>query len=138
MLLIVIIIFWSIVLIGLLGYTLISEYKDWRRKKTVEANLEYPPKTPIKLFAVKHVLHWKLEGDDFDMGKVKEAKKECIRWLNATIYKEPGLESIVVVSPEDLNKWRDKFRTLGDMKAWMKEQDEILAEYIKIKEGNFE
>ena len=138
MLLIVIIIFWSIVLIGLLGYTLISEYKDWRRKKTVEANLEYPPKTPIKLFAVKHVLHWKLEGDDFDMGKVKEAKKECIRWLNATIYKEPGLESIVVVSPEDLNKWRDKFRTLGDMKAWIKEQDEILAEYIKITEGNFE
>lgn len=138
MLLIVIIIFWSIVLVGLLGYTLISEYKDWRRKKTMEANLEYPPKTPIKLFAVKHVLHWKLEGDDFDMGKVKEAKKECIRWLNATIYKEPGLESIVVVSPEDLNKWRDKFRTLGDMKAWMKEQDEILAEYIKIKEGNFE
>lgn len=138
MLLIVMIIFWSIVLVGLLGYTLISEYKDWRRKKTMEANLEYPPKTPIKLFAVKHVLHWKLEGDDFDMGKVKEAKKECIRWLNATIYKEPGLESIVVVSPEDLNKWRDKFRTLGDMKAWMKEQDEILAEYIKIKEGNFE
>jgi hypothetical protein len=138
MLLIVIIIFWSIVLVGLLGYTLISEYKDWRRKKTMEANLEYPPKTPIKLFAVKHVLHWKLEGDDFDMGKVKEAKKECIRWLNATIYKEPGLESIVVVSPEDLNKWRDKFRTLGDMKAWIKEQDEILAEYIKIKEGNFE
>lgn len=138
MLLVVIIIFWSIVLVGLLGYTLISEYKDWRRKKTMEANLEYPPKTPIKLFAVKHVLHWKLEGDDFDMGKVKEAKKECIRWLNATIYKEPGLESIVVVSPEDLNKWRDKFRTLGDMKAWIKEQDEILAEYIKIKEGNFE
>jgi hypothetical protein len=138
MLLIVIIIFWSIVLVGLLGYTLISEYKDWRRKKTMEANLEYPPKTPIKLFAVKHVLHWKLEGDDFDMGKIKEAKKECIRWLNATIYKEPGLESIVVVSPEDLNKWRDKFRTLGDMKAWIKEQDEILAEYIKIKEGNFE
>lgn len=138
MLLIVIIIFWSIVLVGLLGYTLISEYRDWRRKKTMEANLEYPPKTPIKLFAVKHVLHWKLEGDDFDMGKVKEAKKECIRWLNATIYKEPGLESIVVVSPEDLNKWRDKFRTLGDMKAWIKEQDEILAEYIKIKEGNFE
>ena len=138
MLLIVMIIFWSIVLVGLLGYTLISEYKDWRRKKTMEANLEYPPKTPIKLFAIKHVLHWKLEGDDFDMGKVKEAKKECIRWLNATIYKEPGLESIVVVSPEDLNKWRDKFRTLGDMKAWMKEQDEILAEYIKIKEGNFE
>ncbi len=138
MLLIVMIIFWSIVLVGLLGYTLISEYKDWRRKKTMEANLEYPPKTPIKLFAVKHVLHWKLEGDDFDMGKVKEAKKECIRWLNATIYKEPGLESIVVVSPEDLNKWRDKFRTLGDMKAWIKEQDEILAEYIKIKEGNFE
>ena len=138
MLLIVMIIFWSIVLIGLLGYTLISEYKDWRRKKTMEANLEYPPKTPIKLFAVKHVLHWKLEGDEFDMGKVKEAKKECIRWLNATIYKEPGLESIVVVSPEDLNKWRDKFRTLGDMKAWIKEQDEILAEYIKIKEGNFE
>ena len=138
MLLVVIIIFWSIVLVGLLGYTLISEYKDWRRKKTMEANLEYPPKTPIKLFAVKHVLHWKLEGDDFDMGKVKEAKKECIRWLNATIYKEPGLESIIVVSPEDLNKWRDKFRTLGDMKAWIKEQDEILAEYIKIKEGNFE
>ena len=138
MLLIVMIIFWSIVLVGLLGYTLISEYKDWRRKKTMEANLEYPPKTPIKLFAVKHVLHWKLEGDDFDMGKEKEAKKECIRWLNATIYKEPGLESIVVVSPEDLNKWRDKFRTLGDMKAWIKEQDEILAEYIKIKEGNFE
>lgn len=138
MLLIAMIIFWSIVLVGLLGYTLISEYKDWRRKKTMEANLEYPPKTPIKLFAVKHVLHWKLEGDDFDMGKVKEAKKECIRWLNATIYKEPGLESIVVVSPEDLNKWRDKFRTLGDMKAWIKEQDEILAEYIKIKEGNFE
>ena len=138
MLLIVMIIFWSIVLVGLLGYTLISEYKDWRRKKTMEANLEYPPKTPIKLFAVKHVLHWKLEGDDFDMGKVKEAKKECIRWLNATIYKEPGLESIVVVSPEDLNKWRDKFRTLGDMKAWIKEQDEILAEYIKTKEGNFE
>ena len=138
MLLIVMIIFWSIVLVGLLGYTLISEYKDWRRKKTMEANLEYPPKTPIKLFAVKHVLHWKLEGDDFDLGKVKEAKKECIRWLNATIYKEPGLESIIVVSPEDLNKWRDKFRTLGDMKAWMKEQDEILAEYIKIKEGNFE
>lgn len=138
MLLIVMIIFWSIVLVGLLGYTLISEYKDWRRKKTMEANLEYPPKTPIKLFAVKHVLHWKLEGDDFDMGKVKEAKKECIRWLNATIYKEPGLESIVIVSPEDLNKWRDKFRTLGDMKAWIKEQDEILAEYIKIKEGNFE
>ena len=138
MLLVAMIIFWSIVLVGLLGYTLISEYKDWRRKKTMEANLEYPPKTPIKLFAVKHVLHWKLEGDDFDMGKVKEAKKECIRWLNATIYKEPGLESIVVVSPEDLNKWRDKFRTLGDMKAWIKEQDEILAEYIKIKEGNFE
>ena len=138
MLLIVMIIFWSIVLVGLLGYTLISEYKDWRRKKTMEANLEYPPKTPIKLFAVKHVLHWKLEGDDFDMGKVKEAKKECIRQLNATIYKEPGLESIIVVSPEDLNKWRDKFRTLGDMKAWIKEQDEILAEYIKIKEGNFE
>ena len=138
MLLIVIIIFWSIVLVGLLGYTLIGEYKDWKRKKTMEANLEYPPKTPIKLFAVKHVLHWKLEGDDFDMGKVKEAKKECIRQLNATIYKEPGLESIVVVSPEDLNKWRDKFRTLGDMKAWIKEQDEILAEYIKIKEGNFE
>ena len=138
MLLIVIIIFWSIVLAGLLGYTLISEYKDWRRKKTMEANLEYPPKTPIKLFAVKHVLHWKLEGDDFDMGKVKEAKKECIRCLNATIYKEPGLESIIVVSPEDLNKWRDKFRTLGDMKAWIKEQDEILAEYINIKEGNFE
>ena len=90
MLLIVIIIFWSIVLVGLLGYTLISEYKDWRRKKTMEANLEYTPKTPIKLFAVKHVLHWKLEGDDFDMGKVKEAKKECIRWLNATIYKEPA------------------------------------------------
>lgn len=138
MLLIAMIIFWSTVLVGLLGYTLISEYKDWRRKKTMEANLEYPPKTPIKLFAVKHVLHWKLEGDDFDMGKVKEAKKECIRWLNATIYKEPGLESIVVVSPEDLNKWRDKFRTLGDMKAWIKGQDEILAEYIKIKEGNFE
>ena len=138
MLLIVIIIFWSIVLVGLLGYTLTSEYKDWRRKKTMEANLEYPSKTPIKLFAVKHVLHWKLEGDDFDMGKVKEAKKECIRQLNATIYKEPGLESIVVVSPEDLNKWRDKFRTLGDMKAWIKEQDKILAEYIKIKEGNFE
>ena len=138
MLLIAMIIFWSIVLVGLLGYTLISEYKDWRRKKTMEANLEYPPKTPIKLFAVKHVLHWKLEGDDFDMGKVKEAKKECIRRLNATIYKEPGLESIVVVSPEDLNKWRNKFRTLADMKAWIKEQDEILAEYIKIKEGNFE
>lgn len=138
MLLIVIIIFGSIVLVGLLGYTLISEYKDWRRKKTMEANLEYPPKTPIKLFAVKHVLHWKLEGDDFDMGKVKGAKKECIRRLNATIYKEPGLESIIVVSPEDLNKWRDKFRTLGDMKAWIKKQDEILAEYIKIKEGNFE
>ena len=128
----------GIIIISLLIYTIIGEYKDWRRKKTMEANLEYPPKTPIKLFAVKHVLHWKLEGDDFDMGKVKEAKKECIRWLNATIYKEPGLESIVVVSPEDLNKWRDKFRTLGDMKAWIKEQDEILAEYIKIKEGNFE
>ena len=43
-----------------------------------------------------------------------------------------------MVSPEDLNKWRDKFHTLADMKAWIKEQDEILAEYIKIKDGNFE
>ena len=89
MLLIVMIIFWSIVLVGLLGYTLISEYKDWRRKKTMEANLEYPPKTPIKLFAVKHVLHWKLEGDDFDMGKVRKLRRSASGGLMRRSIKNP-------------------------------------------------
>ena len=128
----------GIIITSLLIYTIIGEYKDWRRKKTWKNNLEYPPKTPINLFVVKHILHWKLEGDDFDMGEVACARERHRRILNGHLYIEPALVGIVVNTPEELETWKTKFKTLDDMKTWMKKQDELLTRYIKIKEGNFE
>ena len=128
-----------VLVIGLLGYVVIEELKERKRKRTIKLNLGYPPKTPIKLFVVKHILHWRLDEEEyFDMGEVACARERHRRILNGHLYIEPALVGIVVNTPEELETWKTKFKTLDDMKTRMKKQDELLTRYIKVKEGNFE
>ncbi len=136
---IIILTFWIIVFVGIGIAALIDGYENKKKREIIENNLQYPMKTPIRLFSVKHILHWRLDEEDFfDMGEVTVFNPNGTWEIDYRRMHGPTLEGIRINTPDDLNKWREKFKTLRDIKVWKREQEESLKNAIKINEGNFE
>lgn len=136
---IVLIVFLTLTMVSMLVYIAVSEFRDRCRKRKVETNLSLPDKTPIRLFAVEHKLHWRIDSTEyFDMGELREAKEDGRYLVGGYAEYGPHFEGIEIRRPEDLEEWRRKLKTLKDVKTWLEDQDMMYKEAKRVKEGNFE